>query len=124
MKKHTLFVVVALAAALVLSGCMTTFDTTNGKLAYGDVSGTSQGSVELEEGFVYIIHPELVTFGDGKTWEELDTVLEPALKAQDANAVTDMSLSFGFTTTDFLLSAIVPVVSWGTYTVEGQAVQQ
>jgi hypothetical protein len=109
---------------ILFSGCMTTFSTTNGKLGYGEIDGSQQGQVEVEEGFIYLIHPELATFGEGKTWEELDTVLEPELQAMDANAVRDMDLSYGFTAVDYLLTVFVPFVAWGTYTVEGTAVQQ
>jgi ABC-type enterochelin transport system substrate-binding protein len=123
MKTRTVLVLVALAAALVLSGCMTTFSSENGKLAYAEVSGESVGEVSVEEGYIYIIHPELITFGD-KTWENLGTVLEPELEAMDANAISEMSISNGFTGVDFLLSYFVPLVSWGTYQVEGTAVSQ
>ena len=109
---------------LLLSGCMSTFSTKNGKLGYGEIQGSDQGQIEVEEGYIYLLHPELVTFGEGKTWEELDTVLEPELQAMDANAITDMKLGYGFTGTDYLLSVLVPFVSWGTYTVEGTAIQQ
>ena len=125
MRKSTLILmVIAMVAILALSGCMTTFSTTNGKLAYADVSGTSKGQIEVDKSYIYFIHPELATFGDGKTWEELDKVLEPELAANDANAITDMSIKNGFTGTDYLLSMFVPFVSWGTYVVEGTAVQQ
>ncbi|MFO8063430.1 MAG: hypothetical protein R6V29_02215 [Spirochaetia bacterium] len=111
-----------LAAVLVLSGCMTTFASDSGQLAYGEIEGDSAGSFDASEGFIYFIHPELVTFTD-KHWENLDAMIDPELARNDASAARDLEIDYGFTGVDYLLSAFVPFVSWGTIEVRGTAVE-
>ena len=123
MKRTTILVVLVLASVLLLSGCMTQFAAQNGKLAYAEVTGMPVGQVEVQEGFIYIIHPDLLTLGD-KGWESIDKDIDPILTALGGDAVRDLKLSYGLTTMDFILTAIVPVVSWGTYTIEGEAVRR
>jgi hypothetical protein len=123
MRRTIILVSLVLAAGLLLSGCMTQFATQNGKLAYAEIAGTPVGTLDVEEGFLYIIHPDLITFGD-KGWETIDNDIEPVLAATGGNAVRDLRLSFGYTTMDFILTAVVPVVSWGTYTLEGEVVRR
>jgi hypothetical protein len=103
---------------------MTYFGSESGKLAYAEVDGTSKGEVSIEEGFLYIIHPDVFVIGGEKMWENVDQDLDPVLDEMGANAVRDLRLGYGGTVTDILLSAIVPLVSWGTYTIEGEAVSQ
>ena len=103
---------------------MTYFGSESGKLAYAEVEGTSVGEVSIEEGFLYIIYPDVFAIGREKMWENIDQDLDPALEELAADAVRDLRLGYGGTITDILLSSIVPVVSWGTYTIEGEAVSQ
>ena len=124
MKRTLTTVGLALAVILMLGGCMTYFGSENGKLAYAEVDGTSKGEVSIEEGFLYIIHPDVFVIGGEKMWENVDQDLDPVLEEMGANAVRDLRLGYGGTVTDILLSAIVPLVSWGTYTIEGEAVSQ
>ena len=123
MKKLIKLGVLAVAVLVVLSGCYTTFASSNGKLAYGEVSGSSQGDFETTEQYLYIIHPSLFTIG-GWSGAEIDSVIEPELEAMGANAVTDLQIKDGFEFIDLLLTGIVPVVSWGRYTVSGEAISQ
>jgi len=102
---------------------MTTFASNSGKLSYAEIEGTTEGRIHETEGFVYILHPEIATLGT-KYWENLDTMVEPALRRSGGNAVTDLEVRYGYTTVDFLLSMIVPLVNWGTIEVEGTAVTQ
>lgn len=124
MKRTLTLIGLAVAVVLLLGGCMTQFGSSNGKLAYADVDGAAQGEVSIENGFLYILHPDVVTLGEGKTWETIDTVLEPELNTMGANAVRDLELGYGATLVDMILSSVVPLISWGTYTVEGEAVLQ
>ena len=124
MKRTLTIVGLALAVILTLGGCMTYFGSESGKLAYAEVEGTSVGEVSIEEGFLYIIHPDVFVIGGEKMWENIDQDLDPALEELAADAVRDLRLGYGGTITDILLSSIVPVVSWGTYTIEGEAVSQ
>lgn len=110
------------AAVLVLSGCMSTFASESGQLSYGEIEGESTGSFEASEGFIYFIHPELVTFTN-KHWENLDAMIEPELTRSDASAARNLEIDYGFTGVDYLLSAFVPLVSWGTIEVRGTAVE-
>ena len=123
MRRTTILVLLVLAVILLLSSCMTQFATENGRLAYADIAGTAVGNLDVEEGFIYIIHPELITFGE-KGWETIDNDIEPVLSATGGDAVRDLRLSFGYTTMDFVLTAVVPLVSWGTYTLEGEVVRR
>ncbi len=123
MKRTTIMILLVLAIALLLSGCMTQFAAQNGKLAYADIAGTPVGEINVEEGFIYIIHPELIMFGE-KGWEMIDQDIEPVLTALGGTAVRDLRLSYGYTTIDFILSYFIPLVSWGTYTIEGEVVRQ
>ncbi len=122
-KTYCLAGLILLAAVLVLSGCMTTFASESGQLAYGEIDGNVEGQISESETFMYIIHTELITLGD-KYWENVDLMIEPALRQHGANAVTDLRINYGFTTMDYILSAFVPFVSWGTIEVEGTAVSQ
>ncbi len=123
MRRTTILALIVLAVVLLLGGCMTQFASQNGRLAYADIAGTPVGNLDVEEGFLYIIHPDLITFGD-KGWETIDGDIEPVLAATGGDAVRDLRLSIGYTTMDFILTAIVPVVSWGTYTLEGEVVRR
>ena len=123
MRRVLSLVVLIGVVVLFLGGCMTQFASGNGKLAYADVRGESRGRVSVEERFIYIIHPDLYIFGD-KGWEEIDKDLDPELEKLGANAVRDLKLGYGMTLIDFILSAVVPLVNWGTYTIEGEAVRQ
>lgn len=124
MKRPWILVTLAVIVVLTLGGCMTYFGSGSGKLAYGEVSGASQGQIEIEKSFMFIIHPDLIVLNGGKGWENIDQVLEPALVAKGANAVRDLKLGYGANTVDMLLSIVVPVVSWGRYTIEGEAIKQ
>lgn len=124
MKRLWILVTLAVIVVLTLGGCMTYFGSGSGKLAYGEVSGASQGQIEIEKSFMFIIHPDLIVLNGGKGWENIDQVLEPALVAKGANAVRDLKLGYGANTVDMLLSIVVPVVSWGRYTIEGEAIKQ
>ncbi|AFG36609.1 hypothetical protein [Spirochaeta africana] len=121
--KKILLGLIILAAAVALSGCMTTYTATDGNLAYASVTGEARGDIAVDEGYIYIIHPSLFVLGDNPT-EQLDIILEPALTAADANAVTNMTIRDGYTFVDFILSSFVPFLSWGTVEVEGAAIQQ
>lgn len=123
MKRTLKIAGLALAVLLVLSGCMSYFGSDSGKLAYAQISGPSAGAVSIENGFIYILHPDIFVVG-GKTWENIDQDLDPVLNAMGANAVRDLKLGYGATLVNMLLSSFVPVVSWGTYTIDGEAVSQ
>ncbi|RKX75054.1 MAG: hypothetical protein DRP87_15445 [Spirochaetes bacterium] len=121
MKRTILGILALLVAAFILGGCMTQFSTGNGKLAYASLNGDSKGHLSRSQTFMYIIHPDLITFG-GKTWETLEHVIEPELSRAGGNAVKNLELRYGFTFVNYLLTMIVPVVSWGTYEVEGDII--
>lgn len=121
--KKVLLVLVVLIAALALSGCMTTYTATDGKLAYADVAGTEKGAFAVDQGYMYVIHPSLFVLGDNPT-EQIDVVIKPSLEAADANAAKNLVIRDGATLIDMVLSSVVPVISWGTFEVEGTAVQQ
>ncbi|GAB6090683.1 hypothetical protein [Spirochaeta dissipatitropha] len=121
--KKVLLILIVLAAALALSGCMTTYTTTDGNLSYAELGGTAQGSFSVDEGYMFIIHPSLFVLGDNPA-EQLDVVIGPSLNSAGANAATNLVIRDGFTFIDLLLTSVVPVISWGTLEVEGTAVQQ
>lgn len=123
MKRTLMIVGLGLAAVLLLGGCMTSFGSDSGKLAYAQVDGVAAGEVSIENGFIYILHPDIFVAG-GKTWENVDQDIDPVLSAMGADAVRNLKLGYGATLVDMLLSSFVPVVSWGTYTIEGEAVTQ
>jgi len=123
MKRTLMIVGLGLAAVLLLGGCMSYFGSDSGKLAYAQVEGVSAGDVSIENGFIYILHPDIFVVG-GKTWENVDQDIDPVLDAMGADAVRNLKLGYGATLVDMLLSSFVPVVSWGTYTIEGEAVTQ
>ncbi|MFW5800968.1 MAG: hypothetical protein ACOCVC_02960 [Spirochaeta sp.] len=122
MKKIILGLVI-LAAAVALSGCMTTYTATDGNLAYAEVEGEARGGFAVEEGYMYVIHPSLFVLGENPA-TQLDVVLQPTLQAADANAATNLVIRDGFSFMDLVLTSIVPVVSWGTLEVEGSAIEQ
>ncbi len=122
-KKHYAIGLVLLATAVVLSGCMTTFASDSGRLAYAEVEGEAEGQVDTSESFMYIIHPDLVPLGD-KYWENVDLLLDPQLEAHGGDAVTDLEIRYGFTAIDYILSAFVPIINWGTIEAEGTAVSR
>jgi hypothetical protein len=124
MKRTLTIVGLALASLVLLGGCMTNFGSASGKLAYAEIEGESAGQVSIEEGFLFIIHPDVLVLGGGKGWENIDDDLDPVLAELDANAVRNMELSYGATLIDMVLSSVVPVVNWGTYTIQGEAVRQ
>ncbi len=103
MKKIAL-VVLAVLAIVMISGCATTFTTTNGKLAYGDVKGTEVGEVSAEARMVYLIHPSLLSFKAPN--EELDTIVEPAMAEVGATAVKDVTITMENDIMAFLASYI------------------
>ncbi|TVQ22318.1 MAG: hypothetical protein EA382_12255 [Spirochaetaceae bacterium] len=110
-------------AVLALAGCMTTYTTTDGRLAYGDIGGTAAGTFEASAGYIYILHPSILVLGDNPT-ERLDLVVGPRIQAAGGNAATNLVIRDGFTVVDFLLSYFVPIVNWATVEVEGTAVSQ
>lgn len=124
MKRTLTIIGLTLAVVLTLGGCMTYFGSESGKLAYAEVEGTPAGEVSIEEGFLYIIHPDVLVIGGEKMWENIDQDLEPVLTEMGADAVRGLQLGYGATLIDMLLSSFVPVVNWGTYTIEGEAVSQ
>jgi hypothetical protein len=112
------------AAAILLSGCMSTFGTSNGQLAYGEIDGRAEGPIEISKSFVYVLHPDLITFG-GKDWENLEKVIEPELSRVGGNAVNDLELGMGYTFVDLLLTSLLGgIIGFGHYEVHGQAVSQ
>ena len=123
MKRSLMIIALAIVAVLMLSGCMTQFGSSSGKLAYAEVEGTSQGDVAVEKSFIYILHPDIFIMGE-KTWENIDLELDPVLSQMGANAVRNMEITYGATLVDMLLSSVVPLVNWGTFTIEGEAINQ
>jgi len=123
MRKVIVSVVLAVLAVALLSGCMSTFASASGKLAYAEIEGESKGEIMLEEGFMYLIHPDVYMLGE-KEWENIDAKLDPELSRLGADAVRDLKLSYGATLIDTLLSSVVPVLGWGTYIIEGEAVSR
>lgn len=116
-------ILLALVSAVMFAGCMSTIATKDGKLSYGDIAGQKAEKFTASDGYIYVIHPSLFVLGD-KVTENLDAVMAPALAAQGANAATNLVIHDGFTVMDFLLTSVVPVLSWGTIEVEGVAVKQ
>ena len=121
MRRTLMIIGLAVVAVLLLSGCMTQFGSSSGKLAYAEIDGTPQGEIAIEESFIYIIHPDLFIAGE-KMWENIDGEIDPVLTSMGADAVRDLKLGYGATLMDMILSSVVPLVSWGTFTVEGEAV--
>ena len=123
MKRVITSILLAAVVMLALGGCMSQFASSNGKLAYADIQGTSQGAISLVKPFIYIIHPDVFIIGE-KGWESIDKDIEPELDRLGANAVRDLKLGYGATLIDVLLSSVVPLVNWGTYTIDGEAVRR
>ncbi len=122
-KTGTIFGLVLVASVLVLSGCMTTFSSDSGRLSYADIQGEDVGQISAEEGFIYIIHPTLIPITEQYN-ENIDVMIDPELDRLDANAVRSLRIDYGFTAVDYILSAFVPFLNWGTIEVEGTAVSQ
>lgn len=93
-------IIAALAALLLLAGCTTTFTAANGKLAYGDMAGTSKGEFSASAPAWYILHPSLISIQG--TNKKLETVIDPALKAKGANAATNVKIIYGWDTLGYL----------------------
>lgn len=116
-------IVLALLAMLAFASCMSTISTTDGRLSYADVKGEEKGEFAASASYMYIIHPSVFTLGEKKT-EQLDVVMGPALEGKGANAATKLTIHDGFTAKDYLLTAFVPILSWGTIEVTGTALKQ
>lgn len=121
MRRTLMIIGLAVVAVLMLSGCMTQFGSSSGKLAYAEIDGAPQGEIAIEKSFIYIIHPDLFIAGE-KMWENIDSEIDPVLTSMGADAVRDLELGYGATLMDMILSSVVPLVNWGTFTVEGEAV--
>ncbi len=122
-KTGTVFAIVLVASVLVLSGCMTTFSSDSGRLAYAEIDGEDQGQISVNEGFIYIIHPTLIPITEQYN-ENIDVLVDPELSRLDANAIRNLQIDYGFTAVDYILSVFVPFLNWGTIEVEGTAVSQ
>ena len=123
MKRMMMMATMALLVLVLFSGCMTYFGSESGKLSYAEVVGDSVGEVNIEKGFLFVLHPDIFVSG-GKTWENIDQDIEPVLNELGGDAVRNLELGYGATLIDMVLSSVVPVVSWGTYTITGEAVDQ
>ncbi len=121
--KRVLVILTMVIAVLALAGCMTTYTTTDGRLAYGNIDGAVAGTFEASAGYIYILHPSILVLGDNPA-ERLDLVMSPQIQAAGGNAATNLVIRDGFTVVDFLLSYFVPIVNWATVEVEGTAVSQ
>jgi hypothetical protein len=121
MKNISKILVLAVIAVIALSGCMTQFSASNGQLGYGSFEGENRGPIEVSQGYIYVLHPDILTFGP-KYWEQLERLIGPELTG-GANAVTDSEIRYGYTFLDLVLSGIVPVVQWGTIEITGTAVE-
>ncbi|THB62564.1 MAG: hypothetical protein D6B26_07610 [Spirochaetaceae bacterium] len=122
MKKAILFLVV-IAAALVLSGCYTTYTTTDGKLAYADVAGAEKGEFVANASYMYILHPSLLTLGD-KVTEQLDVAMAEELDAMGANAVKNMAITDGQDIVGLLVRSFTGILGINKMEITGTAVQQ
>lgn len=116
-------VLLLIVAVVVLSGCMSTLTTTDGKLSYGKVGGQEKGEFTASAGYMYLLHPSIMYIGEAKP-AQLDLIMAPELEAQGANAATNLTIKDGYTLVDYILSSIVPLVMWGTVEVTGTAVKQ
>jgi len=117
-----LAVLLILSVSLVLGGCATTFSTTNGKLAYGDIKGQSKGTFQKQVQNLSIFSPFILPLD--KNNEKLDTIIEPELKALNANAATNVEIKAGFDLMGFLITSFTAgVLQWGMISVSGTAIQ-
>lgn len=123
MKKIVAVFAAAVLAFALLAGCATTFKTTNGKLAYGDVKGTAKGSFEAQKSYLYIINPALLSLS--KPYAQLDKMIEPAVQAKGGNAATNVEITNGFDTLGFFVTYLTGGILGMNYVkVTGTAVSQ
>jgi hypothetical protein len=93
------------AAILLVGGCTTTYTASNGMLGYGEMRGSEVGEIKATDGYIYLIHPELMTFG-GKPWQNLEDLIEPELSRAGGDSVTNLEITDGYTIVDFILTGI------------------
>lgn len=124
MKKTAILLILVILLVSMLMGCATTYTTGNGKLSYGDIRGSEKGEFEATESYMYIFHPELMTFGT-KHWENLENMIDPAVAEKGGNAAKELTITDGFTTVDFILTYLTGgLLGFGHITVSGTAIAQ
>lgn len=123
MKKAIAVLIAAVLVFGLLAGCATTFKTTNGKLGYGNISGTTKGSFEAQKSYIYIINPALVSLS--KPYAKLDEMIQPAVAAKGGNAATNLEITNGFDIVGFLVTYLTGGLLGLNYVkVSGTAVAQ
>lgn len=104
MKKFLAILCASFVAIALLSGCATSFKTTNGALSYGKIKGADKGTFKAVGPAHYIISPYLIPLQ--KTNEKLDTIIDPELKKLGANAATKVEIKYGFDLMEFIITDI------------------
>lgn len=124
MKKTVVLILMATALIMVLAGCTTMYATTNGKLSYAEVKGTEKGTIRTSKKVLSIIHPSVAVLGKNY-YENLDDMIDPALKKKDANAVKGMTISQRFGLLDYAITYFTAgILNSQSIIVEGTAVKQ
>ncbi len=123
MKRVTGALLVLVAVAGLLAGCATTFKAADGKLAYGEIRGVAKGEIDVKKSYMYIISPYLIPLS--KPYENIDSVVGPALVRKGANAIANLEIDEGFTFVDMLLTGLTgSFLGFRYVSVRGTAVQQ
>jgi hypothetical protein len=98
-------VVLVVLALLSLGSCAMNFKTGNGKLAYGNIIGSTAGEFQASKRIVYILHPQFIQIGE-KTQENLDVLIEPELSAAGGKAAKDVKITYNMDALAFILSYV------------------
>lgn len=125
MKKKGIAVLVLalIILPLLLGSCATTFKASNGKLAYGAMTGTSRGTFENRAAAISIISPYI--FPITKPYENLDKLIDPELSARGANAAENVEIKYGFDIIGLLISSVTGgLLNWGYVSVSGNALSR
>ncbi|MBN1242134.1 MAG: hypothetical protein JXA15_05425 [Spirochaetales bacterium] len=113
----------ALVVALAFGSCATTFQTTNGKLAYADISGTDKGSFEVKANAISVISPYLIPIT--KPYAALNDLIDPALAEKGANAARDVRIKYGFDALGLVITSFTGgFLNWNYVSVSGNAISR
>lgn len=104
MKKAIVLLACVVLLGSVLSGCATSFKTTNGKLSYGEIKGEEKGDFQAKEKYFYILSPYIAPLST--PYEELDTMIEPAVTEKGGNAATNVEVREGFSAVDLIITSL------------------
>lgn len=102
--RKIVFILIAVLIVVGATGCATNFTASNGKLSYGDISGSEAGEFSGSEKAMYILHPQLISIKAPN--EELETIIDPALKEIGASEATNLTISYKMDFVAFLVQYI------------------